>query len=111
DELTATEVNGGCSIGWRNSGYNDGTTVPVGLRVMDVTTGQFNDLTFLVMVVRSNFLPVVGKITFGGMTLPQNGGSVTMYVGKQSQVCISWGAYIIPVCSFHYTAYHDEGRC
>ncbi|GIL92638.1 hypothetical protein Vretifemale_20146, partial [Volvox reticuliferus] len=80
-ELIAIDEPGGCSIGWANMGYSEGDKVPVGLRVMDTDTGQFNDLTFLVMVTNLNILPAVKTITTGGLRLPQHGGNITMYVG------------------------------
>ncbi|GIL67523.1 hypothetical protein Vafri_20871, partial [Volvox africanus] len=88
-ELTATPITGGCSIGWNNSKYSIGATAPVGLRVTDTATGQYNDITFLVTMVDPKLAPVVTSVTSAGKTLPQASGNITILIQTQVQVVIT----------------------
>ncbi|GIL49104.1 hypothetical protein Vafri_5574, partial [Volvox africanus] len=88
-ELTVTPITGGCSIGWNNSEYSIGATAPVGLRVTDTATGQYNDITFLVTMVDPKLAPVVTSVTSTGKTLPQASGNITILIQTQVQVVIT----------------------
>ncbi|GLC41814.1 hypothetical protein PLESTM_001242600 [Pleodorina starrii] len=88
DELVTTTVIGGCRLGWRNDMYEWGSMAPVGLRVLEPSTGHYNDITFLVMLANTSSAPVYvsGKVIATGQTLPQYGGIVALEVGASLEV-------------------------
>ncbi|GLI62739.1 hypothetical protein VaNZ11_005471 [Volvox africanus] len=88
-ELTASAVTGGCNIGWNNNKYSYNVTAPVGLRITDTVTGQYNDLTFLVTMIDTSLAPSVVGATCNGVALPQTGSSISITIGVQIQVIIT----------------------
>ncbi|GLC41815.1 hypothetical protein PLESTM_001242700 [Pleodorina starrii] len=88
DELVATAVLGGCRLEWRNDEYDWGSMAPVGLRLLEPSTGHYNDITFLLMMANTSSAPVFvsGKVIATGQTLPHYGGSVTVEVGSLLEV-------------------------
>ncbi|GLC60928.1 hypothetical protein PLESTB_001693700 [Pleodorina starrii] len=85
-ELTASAVPGGCSIGWDTSKYSLGDTVGVGLRVSEPSTGQYNDITFLMMSADLSGAPVVHAVISDDQPLPTNGGTIQVTYGAFAQV-------------------------
>ncbi|GIM05892.1 hypothetical protein Vretimale_10262 [Volvox reticuliferus] len=88
-ELTATAVQGGCRIGWRNSRHPLGAQIPVGLRVSEPSTGTYSNIMFLMMATNlTNNAPLVKLVTVNGRNVPQHGSNLILD-GSSVQACAS----------------------